>query len=429
MNDNIKEMETSQNKIIGTIFRYYRSSKKLSRFEASLLSKKKNIYLSESTIKRIENKNLKNNSSTLNKYAQVFSKYYDKNKKLYIELNLYKTKIINFVKKNETLKNLEIIYKELLKFNSYHNKAIYLSEISRLLISVLEDYLYNKKISFDEQRIYEFIVDNVDDDDELIVFMYYLLYKSYLFERGKTEDNLSKIKAIILKANFNKIFYLEQVRFDLKDTNIVDLYIKYKNVYISCKEYDRSNIARLVTSLFNIAYCDIALNNFLDAENHLKEIFDIKFLNEYIPKYAIYSAYNLLGFVYFNLRKYEQAYLCFNNSRKQGGNSISFNFLLMFMSLEKINKVSIIKRITKEELDEVKLPVIKNIIIYYNLKCKNVEKKTLEEHIVKYLNKKELIFEPYSELMYEELFGLVKETKHYKYLYDFLKDSNDKTIF
>lgn len=416
-------MNNKYNRILGTIFYYYRSTKKLSRYEISLLSKEKNSYLSHSTIKRIEAAKLENNDSSLCKYAHALSLRYEKSEKPYKILRQYICDIVNLVKKETTLKDLENIHKKLYKFNNVYKKCIYLNEISKLLLSVLEDYLYNKKISLDEQRMYEFVVNNVpDEDDEIIIFMYYLLYKSYLFERGNTQDNVSKIKEIVLKANFNKILYLDRIRFDKKDANIVDLYNKYNDIYITCKKDNNRIIARLVTSLFNISCCDILLKNYNGAKKHLEEIFEIEFLDRYIPKYVIYNAYNLLGYVYFNENNYEQAYTYFNKSRKQGGNSISFNYLLLFISAEKTNKNMDAKKIIKEGLEEVKLPAIRNILIYYKLKYSHQDKKILEEHIVKYLNKQELVFGLHCDLIYKELLNLVKETKHYKYLYNYFEN-------
>ena len=417
-------MNVKENKLLGILFRYHRKMKKLSRKDASLLSKTKNIYLSESTIKRIELEDINNNDSTLDKYAQTLSLYYEKDEFPYKKLNIYKDNVLSSIKGVLTIKDSKVIYEELLGFHNLYRKYIYLGEISRILLSILEDVMINKKISVAEQRMYEFITSNPNIEDDVTTLLYYLLYRSYLFDRGNTEENIFRIKEIVSKVDFKKLFNMEQIRFDVYNSNLLALYNKYKSLYEACDKNKISSTSTIVASLFNLAYCETMLKDFDSAKKHLKEILDIESLNKYVPNYGIYNVYSSLGFVYFNLGIFDEAIECFDISRKEGGNSIGFNFLLMFISLEKIGKSNYSIVVIEEELNKVKLPTIKNILEYYKLKYNHENKKVLEEHIVKYLNKKEIAFDFYSNLIYKELYSLVKETKHYKYLYDYLEKSN-----
>lgn len=417
-------MNTKGNELLRAFFQYHRKIKKLSRKDVSLLSETKGLYLSESTIKRIESNNINNNDSSLEKYARVLSLRYEKDEFPYKRINAYKDNVLSSLKGTLTIKRTETIYEEILSFHSLYNKYIYLSEISRVLLSILEDVMFNKKISIEEQRRYEFLIKYISQDSEIATLLYYLLYKSYLFDSGNTEQNINKIKDIISKANFKKIFNMDQIRFDVYNSNLLALYNKYKNIYEVCDKNDISNLSTIVTSLFNLAHCEIMLKDYNSAEKHLKVILEIESLDKYVPNYVIYSAYNSIGFIYFNLGLFNKAIDSFDVSRKEGGNSIGFNFLLMFISLEKIEKIDYSKIIIEEELNKVKLPAIRNILEYYKLKYDNENKKVLEDHIIEHLNKKEIAFEFYSNLIYKELYDLVNETKHYKCLYEYLKKSN-----
>lgn len=417
-------MNEKENEILRLLFLYYRTNQKLSRKDASLLSKNKNVYLSESTIKRIETQNVKNNNSTLSKYANTLSLYFEKDDFPYNKLNSYKESIKESINNGSSLRDIETIHKELLNFQNLYKNYIYIGEISRILLSILEDFLLNKRINLKDQKMYEFITNSTNEkDDEIVVFMYYLLYKAYLFERGDNETNIAKIEDITSKINFKKIFYLDQTRFEEKNKNLISLYNKYREVYVTTRSNKNNNVSFIVTSLFNLAYCEILLNDYIEAEKHLIELLKIDSLDKFVPMYIIYDTHNFLGFIYFNLKQYNKAFDCFDIARKQDGNSIGFNFLLMFISLEKINKVNYSKVIIEEEARKVKLPAIKHLLEYYQLKYNCKDKKILEDYIVKYLNKKEVTFQFYSSLIYEELFNLVKETKHYKYLYDYLEIS------
>lgn len=417
-------MNTKGNELLRALFQYHRKIKKLSRKDVSLLSETKGLYLSESTIKRIESNNINNNDSSLEKYARVLSLRYEKDEFPYKRINAYKDNVLSSLKGTLTIKRTETIYEEILSFHSLYSKYVYLGEISRVLLSILEDVMFNKKISIEEQRRYEFLIKYISQDSEIATLLYYLLYKSYLFDRGNTEQNINKIKDIISKANFKKIFNMDQIRFDVYDSNLLALYNKYKNIYEVCDKNDISNLSTVVTSLFNLAHCEIMLKDYNSAEKHLKVILEIESLDKYVPNYVIYSAYNSIGFIYFNLGLFNKAIDSFDVSRKEGGNSIGFNFLLMFISLEKIEKIDYSKIIIEEELNKVKLPTIRNILEYYKLKYDNENKKVLEDHIIEHLNKKEIAFEFYSNLIYKELYDLVNETKHYKCLYEYLKKSN-----
>ena len=417
-------MNVKDNKVIGSLFYFYRKMKKISRKEISLISKEKNIFLSESTIKRIEIENINNNDVSLRKYTKLLSLYYEKDEYPYNKLDSYKTRTLKLINSGPKLKELEVLCEELNGFHAYYKKYIFLEEISKLLINLLEDYLFNKKINSDEQRLYEFITKCNDDDDEneIIASMHYLLYRSYLFERGNSNENLHKIKEILANINFNNFLHYKQAKFEINDNNLLSLYNKYNVLYRETK-IKESNIFDIAISLSNLVYCEIALKEYELAKRHIEEILNMDSNEEYIPMYAIYGLYNTLGYIYFNLKQYKKAFKSFDFSRKQGGNSINFNFLLMLISAEKIDATNYSKNIIEEELNEVKLPVVKNILIYFKLKYECEDKKDSEEFIVKHLNKKELLFEIYNDLIFNELYQLVKETKHYKYLYDYLKVS------
>ncbi len=413
-------MNTKDNKLLGALFQYYRTMKKLSRKDVSLLGKNNYLSLSESTIKRIEIKNINNNDSTLKKYAQILSLKYEKDIFPYNKLNTYVEKTLYFINISAT-NEIEIVYEELLGFHNLYRQYIYLSEVSRMLISVLEDIALDKRICASEQRIYEFVTKVIDKDSKLITLAYYLLYKSYLFDKGNTGQNMFKIKKIISKVNFKNIFNVDQIRFDIYDSNPLTLYNKYKRVYTKCNKDNDNNIATKVTSIFNLAYCEAMLKDYVSAEKHFKEILELNSSNNRISNYIVYNVYNNLGFVYFNLSKFHQAIECFNISRKQKNNSIGYNFLLLFISLEATNQINYAITIIKEELENVKLPVIKNILEYHKMKYSNEDDKKLEEFIIKHLNKKEVPFEFYSDLIYKELYNLVTKTKHYKCLYLYLE--------
>lgn len=416
-------MNEKENEILRLLFLYYRTNQKLSRKDASLLSKNKNVYLSESTIKRIETQNVKNNNSTLSKYANTLSLRFEKDEFPYSKLNSYIKIVLCLINEGYELRDIYVVYEELLGFYNLYRKHIYLGEISRLLLSILEDFLLDKRINIVDQKMYVFLTNSTNEkDNEIVAFMYYLLYKSYLFERGDSEANIVKIKEIVSKADFKKIFYLERAGIYEKNTNLISSYNKYKDIYMTTKD-SSENVTFIVASLFNLAYCEILLKDYIEAKKHLEELLKVNLLKKYIPTYVIYNVYDCLGLVHFNLNQYDKAFDCFNIARKQDGNSIGFNFLLMLISLEKINKTNYSKVIIEEEARKVKLPAIKHLLEYYQLKYNCKDKKILEDYIVKYLNKKEVTFQFYSSLIYEELFNLVKETKHYKYLYDYLEIS------
>ena len=232
-------MNTKGNELLRALFQYHRKIKKLSRKDASLLSETKGLYLSESTIKRIESNNINNNDSSLEKYARVLSLRYEKDEFPYKRINAYKDNVLSSLKGTLTIKRTETIYEEILSFHSLYSKYVYLGEISRVLLSILEDVMFNKKISIEEQRRYEFLIKYISQDSEIATLLYYLLYKSYLFDRGNTEQNINKIKDIISKANFKKIFNMDQIRFDVYNSSLLALYNKYKNIYEVCVKKDR----------------------------------------------------------------------------------------------------------------------------------------------------------------------------------------------
>ncbi len=405
-------------KLIGKILKHYRKEKKYTRDDIFRLSKIQGKELSLSTIKRVENFETSANNYNIDAYAHIFNMHYNDDRFLYNKLDLYLSSMLNSIKNGVKLCELKQLHQKIIDFNAKNANYIYLSEISSLMISILDIYLYNK-FDFDQKRInlLNSLLDDIDDK-KIKIFAYYYLYKTKAtFKIGNTQENLDYIDKYT-KFNFGDVFHFERIAFFFKD-NLLDFYNHNKNIYDKEKSNKQTNKIYLYSVILDLSFCELNLENYVDAKNHIIQALNIENINEYIPQNIYLDTKKRLGIINYCLEQYKDAYANLLEVRENDKTLLALNYSLLFKSAEMVDKTDIILKIIDEDND-IKLATTKTIFGYYKMKYQNETLEKQEKYICTHLNKNDLCSAIYFHLFILELKKLVEQTKHYQLYYTYV---------
>ncbi len=405
-------------KLIGLILKHYRKENKYTREDIFRLSKGKEKELSLSTIRRIENHESTPNRRNIDAYAHVFNMHYCDNESLYNKLDSYLSSSLELIKNGAKINKLKKLFDEILKFNKANTQYIYLSEISNLMIMVLNIYLYNNyDFSLEKLNLFDSLLDYINDNNVKAIAYYYLYKTRASFKFGNTQENID-CTAKYIKVNFSEVFHFDRIDFLFKDS-LLDFYNYNKKIYNEQSLIKNVNKVYFYSILSDLAFCELNLGNYGDAKNHLLQAINIEDANEYIPNNIYVDTMKRLGIINYCLKLYKDAFLNLLEARNKDKSLLALNYCLLFKSAEMIGKQDIILKIIDEDQD-IKLVMAKNIFTYYRLKYNDGSLEKQEKYICTYLNKKDIYATLYFELFADELKKLVEQTKHYQLYYTYI---------
>ena len=406
----------NESKLIGAILKHYRKRSKYTRENINGISKDFGKELSLSTIKRIENYECISSPRNIDAYCHLFGLHYCDNKSLYNELDSFSSSILDLIKNGSKITTLEQLHDKLLNFNKTNKEYIFASEISKLMIDVLNIYLYNT-YDFDQDKLtlFDDILNDIDNKNIKLITYYYLYKTRASFKTGNTQENLN-YTAKYIKVNFTTVFYFERIVFLFED-NLLEFYNSSKAIYDNLKETCQNNKVYYFSTTSDLAFCELNLKDYNNAKKHLLEIININNINEYIPENIYLDNIIRLGIVNYHLKEYEKAYSNLLEVRNKDAALLGLNYCLLFKSAEMIGKANAILKIINKDYNDMKLIMAKNIFTYYKLKYSNESLEKQEKYICTFLNKKDIFFSLYFDLFTEELKKLVDQTKHYQLYY------------
>lgn len=396
-------------RFLGSLVQYYRNKNNLTREEMIELITSSNHKCSYNTLRRIE----RGDGSSDSYYKAIIESLgfdFCDNSEDYIEVDEMLDRLI-FTINDSKINVLISQHNKILELRNKFINTFYISELIRLCLAVIDLYLNDK--DNDEELISVFNEIDIFADNKILLLSNYLLFKHSRIGNHTKFDSLYYGKYLSGK----KIFYLDQISYDLAVMNSYDILRKNEIDYKQIK-----NPILKVSVIETLACCKLNLGATLECRDHLIECINIPYIKEYLPHINYLHTIKRLGIVEFELGNYKNSYRYLSSVASENYLVLGMNFLLLFRAAELIDYKENILLIVNEYKNLICNKTLKNIFYYYQRKYSGANENELEDLICEYLPSSCFQSSIYLDIFSNEINSLVSKTKHYSSLYKFLNN-------
>ncbi len=332
----------------------------------------------------------------------------------YFTLESYIKETCSIINSGKPLSEYAILRHKIAEFHNENIQYIFLNEISLICITTLNIYLTSKAEDIDIIDKATYIYPTLKNHHNLYLITSYMLNMYHSYYLSFLEYEPFNYGEVILN---DKLFYLDRFYYDVINMNTFELYKKYNSTIDNEK-----NIYKNFINYFANAFLNISINENEKANIMLsivKELYSR--YKDFIPVRFLYHCFELEATLNYNLKNYEESFKYSYMVYKDYCKIMDFSYLILFRSLEKLDKIETIIEILKEEKHNLK-KINKNILSYYENKyLKNTKKLDLQKMIFDLFNydynKSYFAF----NFFLEELMELCTENGSYYFLYKFIE--------
>lgn len=394
-------------RFLGYAIRHRRTEAGLKRID--LVESLKETYTLK-TIQRIEYGEKSRLKNIYKDIGYILSFDVCENEDTYDEIEELVKRTYDIICSGQKISRYESLLKENQSFLNKHANEIYLSELARLNIAVLRQFLYNR---FDDPDLIAFIKYHVFELDGIIAELCaYLLTCATLDQKYGLDykDYLSYARIVANK----RIFRLEHFYY---------LFLKHDNLLVVLREYENrlinhhpSDPFELISLLNDLSGLCLNLSDYDGALKYVLDILAIPNLKEIVPLSFYYHLNKRIGTIYFYKKDYENSYKYLLLVARHYPDVMSYNYIFLCLASERLNKEKeVLKTLSKIKFsNKEEEKVAQYFIKKWN---KTLKPSKLEDYITDILKP---ILEPtgstiYLNLFYQELENLASISgNHYK---------------
>lgn len=406
--------------LLGSLFKFYRENKNISR--KSLITILKNNNHSNScsyiTLRRIEEGTPSLTTRFYTEIADALGFSLNLDPLIYCDLENHINSLCKIINNDMPISVLINKREEVFLFYECHKRDIYLSQLSRLMIMVLDMYLTDQINDFELIPVIDASINSMNSDLKLLAsFALYTFSLRYYWKTTETKDYMHLGKDLLGK----RLFVLHEIYYDLFTLNTFDLYKKYKKLNDSFNTNNQK--IYLFSILSGLACSELNLNNYVEAHQHLGEALKIDDISMLLPQHVFLNTLKRFGIINYQMKNYTECFKYLSNIYKTDKYLLDMNYILLFKSAEFTDKVSEVKELIDKETECFDNTQVKAAFLYFGAKFNQVTPPSvLENMICKRL--KDSLFDSgiYTSIFKKELMDLVSQTKHYKALYDFFQE-------
>lgn len=396
--------------LLGSLLLYYRQEKGISRKDLLKLS---NGYFSYATIRRIENGGYASFDNYL-KEIELLDLKFSNSDNDYIELNSLIEETYSIINSGKCLSEYILLNKRIRKFVNTHINELYIVELAKLCIDVIEMYLSCKKTDEKIIKISEacFVKSSDIKVKELSSFLLFMYSINYL----RSDSNYNNYINYYNNISNKQILLLNAPFYDFNTMCVLDVFKKYNSLY----ENNPTNNP-LDTYIFNFikAYCYSYVENFTEAKKCIDEITKIKDITSIVPGGSLMHFYKTKGYIQYKLANYKDGFDSLKKVYELSERSLEISYAFLFKSAELTNNTEFILKVLKD--DKTNSKIVETIFEYYKNKYINdFNDVQLSEFIIKNFSKNICNSKVCCRFFLDELFELVDDTKQYKQYYKFL---------
>ncbi len=402
-------MDLINYKILGILFLELRKENGLTRQEAvkKINNELKDKVFSLSTLQRIESGIPIKNNKKYCALSKIYGVSYERLRMPYVMVNSYVKEVANSINL-VTIEEYELLKKKIEHFYNLHKKSIYISEISKLCITVINAYLYNEKPI---NRKISHLLDNSDIlDGETKILVDYLLYRCSFVYRNYSGFKEKFSKGECLKDK--NIFYLCILCYDAKNLNKLQMYKKYNNLLADNKNHDKP--VYIFALLVSLSYVEMLLGDYVESYKHLKKAMNIKMIEKYLPKIYLNLTLSFFGFLAYKNDNYKEASIYFLKLRKIDKEALGENYITLFDLLLKEGKKEEVIKIINEDEQSVTNNLVLKVFEYYKERTGSNRLEKLEKIICESIIRSKFSLDIHFDIFMNELKNIVSKTKHYK---------------
>ena len=402
--------------VVGILIRYYRKKKQITVLSFLQPLPNEKPICSTKTLSSIERGKI-HKLEIVESLCMKLGKTLLLNQQVQLFFDCFKLKLIKSLIEMSVSKMRQLsIELSKLTISEHH---IYFYELSCLYQDILNYYLYNKIPLKDDVDIFQEIKEHVDEDHrKLILFFLYQL-------SNINTMNINRDEIIIqCKPYLDDPLFFTRMLIDIYDNNSkLNTYGRYWNIQCSqsLNHFQRVYLKHMMS--FCLMNSGDQHDSYMSLKAELEKDENHDFSDSY--KTMLYIGFSISAY---SLNEYDKVIEYLLKTMKINKIAINYNYLILFDSLEKTNRIDEIISITKNlDLSRFQNDLVKQIINYYKIKHQiypNIPKKysllekILYEDLIQLVNFGSI----YKNILQHELNYLISITRNYRKLHVFIDE-------